>query len=166
MKPIIVEWKNSHIKREEVIKTREKTYLFGDNLLEKGSGGMASEIRGEINSVGIPTKKAPNMKEDSFFSDDEFSFNVFYIYKSFLKIPKNKDIVVPSNIGRGLAEMDKRCPITYKYLTKLLSSLSDQKFSWVDDIHNPKIGLAIYTIHSLLQNRQVPDINSLIPKIK
>lgn len=166
--PIIarqVEWTSSFIRREDIYKNKDKIYLFGDNILGKGGGGMAGEMRGEINSLGIPTKKYPSMKEDSFFTDFEFNLNVYYIFRSFLRIPKNKDIVVPKNIGKGLAQLDIRAPKTYKYMTKLLSSLVDGKFTWVDDLTNPKDGLIIYTIHSYLINKKAPDVLELIPKI-
>lgn len=165
IKPIHVEWKSTMILRPELISNRDKIYLFGDNVQEKGSGGMAGQMRGEINAIGIPTKKASSMDDSAFFSDDQFSYNVFYIFKAFLKIPKDRDIVVPSNIGRGLSQLDKKAPITYKYLTKLLSSLTDKKFNWTDDLINPDIALAIYTVHSMLINKKKPNLESYLPKI-
>ena len=32
-------------------------YVFGDNLLRKGLGGQAKEMRGEPNTLGIVSKK-------------------------------------------------------------------------------------------------------------
>lgn len=164
-RPRHVEWTSTIIKRPVLISNRDKIYLFGDNVLEKGSGGMAGDMRGEINALGIPTKKAPSMDESAFFSDEQFSYNVYYIFKAFLKIPKSADIVVPSNIGRGLSQLDKKAPITYKYLTKLLSSLTDNKFNWTDDLLKPDIALAIYTVHSTLVNKKKPVLENYLPKL-
>ena len=168
MPPREVEWRSDYIRREEIYKNRnDKVYIFGDNIQEKGGGGMAGEMRGEINTVGIPTKKTPTMKDDAFFTDNEFSYNIYFIFKAFLKIPKQRDLVVPRNIGKGLSKLDTKAPRTYKYLTNLLSSLVDGRFSWIDDLSNTKEGLAIYAIHSyLLNNRVLPNIDALIPKIR
>ena len=38
----------------------EKIFVFGDNLLQRGTKGQAA-IRGEPNAVGVPTKRAPSM---------------------------------------------------------------------------------------------------------
>ena len=44
-----------------------RLYGFGDNHLErKGYGGQARECRGEANAIGIPTKRAPSMRENAF----------------------------------------------------------------------------------------------------
>jgi hypothetical protein len=65
-----------HITREDVRQNKDKIFLFGDNLIERGFGGQAKEMRGEENSVGIPTKKAPNNNRESFFTDKEFAANI------------------------------------------------------------------------------------------
>ena len=44
-------------------------FIFGDNMIRKGLGGQAREMRGEPNAIGIPTKKFPSMSEASFFTD-------------------------------------------------------------------------------------------------
>lgn len=59
------------VTRETVRTERDKIFLFGDNLLEQGFGGQAAEMRGEENTVGIPTKKAPSNDPNSFFTDKE-----------------------------------------------------------------------------------------------
>lgn len=165
-KPSRIEWTTKIIKRDELVRNRDKIYLFGDNLKQIGKGGMAAEMRGEPNAIGIPTKKVPSMVDSAFFSDTEFAFNVFHIFKAFLKIPKGKDVIVPSAIGKGLAELDVRAPLTYKYLTKLLASLYDGNFNWTDPLSSPEQGLIVYTIHSMLLNHKKPDLDVILSKIK
>lgn len=69
------------ITRQDLRDEPDKIFLFGDNLKRAGYGGQAKEMRGEKNAVGIPTKKAPNNREESFFTDKEFEAN---------KLPRSK----------------------------------------------------------------------------
>lgn len=56
-------------------------YLFGDNLLRKGLGGQAKEMRGEPNTLGIVSKKYPSNSLSSFYSDGDFYswLQVFFV---------------------------------------------------------------------------------------
>ena len=63
------------ITRDYVRANRDKLFLFGDNLEQRGLGGQAAAMRGEPNAIGIPTKKSPSYRADAFFSDDEFEQN-------------------------------------------------------------------------------------------
>lgn len=77
-----IEW----ITREMVQANRHKIFLFGDNLLRRGLGGQAREMRGERNAVGIPVKNRPSMTEGSFFSDVHYRSNVTVISVAFAEI--------------------------------------------------------------------------------
>lgn len=113
-----------HITRKIVQSNPNKIFLFGDNLLERGYGGQAKEMRGEPNAIGIPTKKKPSLTPGSFFTDDEFVENTEAIDKSFDKIPKDCTIVIPeAGLGTGLAELSKRSPNTYEYLQIRINGL-------------------------------------------
>jgi hypothetical protein len=110
------------ILRQDLKNNPNKVYIFGDNLEGKGFGGQAKEMRGEPNAVGIPTKKSPSMSEDSFFTDTEFINNKKAIDAAISKIPKGKEIVIPSaGLGTGRASLSEKAPKTYSYLKKALS---------------------------------------------
>jgi hypothetical protein len=64
--------RHPHITRQRVRENLDTIFIFGDNLQEKGFGGQAREMRGEPNAIGIPTKNAPDLRESSFFSDQDF----------------------------------------------------------------------------------------------
>ena len=71
-------------------------FIFGDNLLRKGTAGQAS-IRNEPNAYGVPTKKYPSMTEESFFSDKEYNDNIKEIQLAIDKIPSDAtSIIFPS----------------------------------------------------------------------
>ena len=46
--------------RKDIQADRSKVYIFGDNFARYGRGGQARECRGELNCIGIPTKRSPN----------------------------------------------------------------------------------------------------------
>lgn len=117
------------ITREYVRANPDKTFLFGDNLEQRGYGGQAAAMRGEPNAVGIPTKKKPSMGPDAFFTDREFEQNKGAINLAFAAIAvtdATQAIVIPANgLGTGRAELDKRAPRTFTYLQSRLAELSD-----------------------------------------
>ena len=95
-------------------------FLFGDNLEEQGTGGQAC-IRGCKQAVGIPTKVAPRISEDAYFTPADglgkimLSKNahliISQIERNLKKIPEDAIIVMPeSGLGTGLAQLDKRAP--------------------------------------------------------
>ena len=112
------------ITRADLRADKEKMFLFGDNLAERGLGGQAREMRGEENAVGIPTKKAPDNNPTSFFTDKEFAENKRAIDASFDKIPPDKIIVIPkAGIGTGLAQLAEKAPQTFAYLNEKLAEI-------------------------------------------
>lgn len=116
-----------YVTREDLKSNPDKIFLFGDNLIEKGYGGQAKEMRDEPNAIGIPTKKLPSNSPGSFFTDRELESNKNYIDKAFSKIPKNKTIVIPSaGLGTGLAMLDVQAPKTYAYLLDCIQRLDEE----------------------------------------
>lgn len=112
------------INRADLRANKDKTFLFGDNLSGRGYGGQAREMRGEENAVGIPTKKAPDNKPNSFFSDKEFAENKKAIDAAFGKIPPGKTIVIPkAGIGTGLAQLSEKAPNTFAYLNEKFTGI-------------------------------------------
>jgi len=113
------------ITRADVKSNPDKVYLFGDNLIGKGMGGQAAEMRGEPNAIGIPTKKAPAMTEGSFFTDADFEVAKKAIDEAFASIPPGKTVVIPeAGLGTGRAQLQQRAPKIWAYLQQKLSNLS------------------------------------------
>ena len=101
--------------RDQVKNDNCHYYLFGDNLLQIGTSGQAI-IRGLPNAFGVPTKIKPSIEDNSFFSDERFEGNCHLINQALSKIPNDRALIVNINIGRGLAELNKRAPKTYNFL--------------------------------------------------
>lgn len=118
------------ITRDYVRTNRDKLFLFGDNLERRGFGGQAASMRGEPNAIGIPTKKSPNFREGSFFSDNEFEENKAAIDAALAEVTDaigetSRMIVIPSDgLGTGRAQLDRRAPRTFAYLQKCLTQLA------------------------------------------
>lgn len=113
-----------HITRDDVRAEKDKIFLFGDNLAQRGFGGQAKEMRGEENAVGIPTKKLPSNSKDAFFTDKEFAANIKAIDEAFGKIPPDKIVVIPkAGLGTGLAGLEDKAPQTFAYLNEKLTEL-------------------------------------------
>ena len=112
------------IRRYYVKQHPDWIFLFGDNMLHKGLGGQAAEMRGEQNAIGIPTKKKPDMTEDSFFTDAEFEENKKVIDNAFDKIPKEATVIIPmAGLGTGRAQLKERAPRTWEYLCHKIHEL-------------------------------------------
>jgi hypothetical protein len=47
----------------------------------------AREMRGELNAVDIPTKRAPGLKDRDFFSDEDYAANCAAIDEAMAQIP-------------------------------------------------------------------------------
>jgi hypothetical protein len=100
-------------------------WLFGDNLAAQGYGGMAREMRGEPNAVGVPTKKHPTMQANAFFSDDDF-INITMVME--LAITRAEQlakklggrVIVPVGIGQGLARLPECAPKIWAWLRERL----------------------------------------------
>lgn len=123
---IVERWK--WITRDDVKANREKVFLFGDNLEQVGMGGQAGAMRGEPNAIGIPTKKTPSGDEAAFFTDAEIEENCNAIEDALQELTWNAldTVVIPlDGLGTGLAELDKRAPLTFAYLEQRLKDLEN-----------------------------------------
>lgn len=100
-------------------------FVFGDNVARLGKGGQAC-IRYEPNSIGIPTKRFPSMKVNSFFLDtdsearDIISKAIVRIYRAFTDNKYDCIVFNHNALGTGLAQMPIKCPITFLHLNNLL----------------------------------------------
>ena len=127
-KNMIVYRTNKIITRDKVKENPDVLYLFGDNLLRKGLGGQAKEMRGEPNTLGIVSKKYPSNNKDSFYTDDDF-YSWLEVFSADIKnlaerinSGQYKAIVIPQ-IGVGLADLPNKAPRIWKYLKTTLDSL-------------------------------------------
>lgn len=121
----------AYITRAYVCKNPHKLFLFGDNLIGRGLGGQAREMRGEPNAIGIPTKKLPARTTDAYFTDDELDSNKSAIDRAFDEVNRwlfdhgeTAVLVIPSSgLGTGRAELAQRAPRTFAYLQMKLDEL-------------------------------------------
>lgn len=114
------------ITRSLIRNNPDKIFLYGDNLLERGMGGQAKECRGEPNTIGIPTKRAPGHKDSDFFTDEDYTTNVRHIENCFNKIPPDSIVVLPeAGLGTGLAQLDRRAPKTFAYILSKIEELKE-----------------------------------------
>jgi hypothetical protein len=117
------QWVDGVITRKDLRCNPRFAYIFGDNLISQGRGGMAGEMRGEPNAFGIPTKRFPAMTPESFFSDNHYDENIRCIIAAIDTIPGSfTTVIVPKGLGRGLAQLHSRAPRTYVKLVELLTS--------------------------------------------
>lgn len=96
-------------------------FVFGDNIGRKGLRGQAREMRGEPNSVGVPTKWLPTRDANAYFRDDDFDRVKASIDAQLWKLANHLDhggkVVWPEDgIGTGLAELETRAPRIFAYI--------------------------------------------------
>lgn len=118
------------ITRKEIQDNPKTLYLFGDNLQRTGLKGQAEQFRGEPNSIGIATKRRPAGDSTAFFRDADLENNKKAITEDINKVitawntGKYNNVVVP-RLGVGLAQMDKKAPLTFQFLQQELKRLRD-----------------------------------------
>lgn len=107
---------------------RETLFVFGDNEQRVGFGGQAAECRGEPNTVGVATKRAPSMSDSSFWSDDDYQRCCAVVDRDmrplFEHVRAGGFVVIPvSGIGTGLAALPKRAPRVMEHIRKRFREL-------------------------------------------
>jgi len=112
------------ITRKQVQQNRHKIYVFGDNLQHEGYGGQAKAMRGECNTIGIPTKFSPY----EYFRESSYNLVIPIIKMYFDEIKQhlndNKIIVIPEDgIGTGLAKLKTKAPNIWKYIKQEMIKL-------------------------------------------
>ena len=118
------------ISREDLKANPTVLYLFGDNLKRYGLGGQAGAMRGEVNAVGIATKKGPSMRVSSFFTDDEYDANFAVFVADLYRVVKHLQVggtvIIPlDGLGTGLSELPTRAPLTNLALLEFLHQLEE-----------------------------------------
>ena len=118
------------ITRDRVRRNKDKAFLFGDNIMQRGFGGQTKEMRDEPNTFGIPTKWIPSRNYNAYFRDIEFELTKKAIDLALDKVRKSgfQIVIIPADgIGTGLARLDKLAPKTFEYLQQELEKLNDQE---------------------------------------
>jgi hypothetical protein len=121
----------SLITRKMVQESRGTTiYLFGDNMAREGLGGQAKDMRGEVNSLGIPTKWRPSNAPGAFFSDSDWDYigvrisikSAFDTARMYLTAGFN--VVIPSDgIGTGRADLANKAPKIFQEISNEIHAL-------------------------------------------
>jgi hypothetical protein len=116
------------IKRRMLRANPDVLFVFGDNLQGAGFGGQAAEMRGEPNAVGIPTKRAPRMTPDAFFSDHDLPEVLQAFEEPFRRLRAHleggKDVIMPeAGIGTGFARLEQKAPTIHEALERHLREL-------------------------------------------
>lgn len=112
------------IYREDLKKNPNVYYIFGDNEIRVGLGGQATSMRGEPNAIGVATLKAPGV----FWSDSDNKRQCLIIDKDLDRVEMvlraQKTVIIPMDgLGTGLAQLQQRAPLTFRYLQQSLLEL-------------------------------------------
>lgn len=107
----------------------DKLFVFGDNVVRKGTGGQAV-IRYQPNAFGIATKRFPSMREGSFFTDTKEDFDVvendIISLLTLANSPTGPTIVFPAQgIGTGMGNMKDSSPKLWEHMNGLLLEYFD-----------------------------------------
>jgi hypothetical protein len=112
----------------DLIDNPDRLYLFGDNELRQGRGGQARVCRGHPNAVGVATKRLPDRKPETYWSDAEFDRYITIIADDLtparLHILNGGTVVCPTaGLGTGLSELPFRAPNVFAYLRQHIIAL-------------------------------------------
>lgn len=118
------------ITREMVRADRRTVFAFGDNLEGRGLGGQAGAMRGEPNTVGVPTKYRPGRAEADYFTDADWTNGDVRhaITGAFAELraalDAGRDVVIPAaGPGTGLAELPTRAPALHARIERAIARL-------------------------------------------
>lgn len=112
----------SRIYRADLQANPDVLYVFGDNVLRRGMGGQAGEMRGEPNAVGVATKWSPGNHPLDYFDDWQWEACTGTIRRDFQPAYDHHRaggvVIVPlDGIGTGLSELPQRAPRLYRYIS-------------------------------------------------
>jgi hypothetical protein len=110
----------------------ELYFVFGDNLLRKGTGGAAA-LRYHTRAIGFITKKEPNNQDSSFYRPEEYEEVFEKELEKLCQTIQNKpcSIFLISKLGGGLANEYKIWEKIIKGgLEKSLTKFENVVFLW------------------------------------
>jgi hypothetical protein len=120
----------ARITRAMVRCDQQSVFVYGDNMEGRGLGGQAGQMRGEPNTIGVPTKWKPERTPTAYFTDADWNdSNVRHaIVGAFDRMLEalavGKDVVIPADgLGTGLAELPQRSPLIFGYIVAAIASL-------------------------------------------
>jgi len=118
------------IRREDLRRNPRVLYVFGDNVMRKGLGGQAAEMRFEPNGVGVATKYRPDLSPPAFFREDDRAIERQKtlidddMAPLFEHVKKGGIVVWPTRgIGTERADLQIKSPTTFDYLQSKFSAL-------------------------------------------
>ena len=105
------------ITRAYVKANRDKAFVFGDNMRGIGLGGQAKAMRGEPNTIGVPTKHFPGTGAIAYFTDEDLHLGsvapkLDLAFRDMVAVLESgHDVVIPlAGLGSGLAQLEVRAP--------------------------------------------------------
>ncbi len=126
----VLRWPN--VTRARVRHDRSVVFVYGDNMEGRGLGGQAREMRGEPNTIGVPTKWRPGRKARDYFTDADLrDRDVWHaIHGAFERVRAalrdGKTVVIPADgLGSGRAELPTRAPKLYAMIEAAIASLDN-----------------------------------------
>lgn len=111
-------------------------FIFGENTRFAGKEGLAPNMRGEPNAVGIPVKWRDGTDDAAFFSEADWNDDEKAIKQGVIltvdRIAKIKhtgrDVVFPEDgFGAGLEELSYRTPSMFAWLMDKLTHLEAEQ---------------------------------------
>jgi hypothetical protein len=112
----------------------QKFFVFGDNMARSGFGGQAAAMRGQPNSIGVPTKWLPARTDKAYFSDLDADNQ--YVRSAIVGalnqieacLQDGHDVVIPEDgLGTGLAELPTRAPRIHRYIQARISRMFERQ---------------------------------------
>lgn len=120
----------ARVTREMVRADRRTIWVYADNMEGKGYGGQAAAMRGEPNTVGVPTKWRPSRSPDAYFTDEDWRDGdvrhaVIGAFTGLRRaLDGGRDVVIPAaGIGTGLAELPTRAPALHARIERAIARL-------------------------------------------
>lgn len=122
-------YRQQWITRKNVRDQPSVLFVFGDNMQRRGLAGQAKAMRGEPNAIGVPTKWAPDTRQESYFSDDDFEDvrpSIDAVFNRLRReIERGLDVVIPADgLGTGLADLPARAPRIHSYIEGKIADLA------------------------------------------
>lgn len=131
------------ITRDMLKASPQVLWCFGDNFVEWGMGGQASQMRGEHNAVGLPTKKYPALSPPSFLKDLDLATvktksRLARLYLA-RHLQSGGTVVWPlAGIGTGYARLEQHAPAIHMWYKELYAKLvavphcdNMQEYQWI-----------------------------------
>lgn len=126
MEKKMISKKHVWITGDEIRKSENTIYVFGDNLEQWGEGGQALVARRFVKkrkAMGIPTKRSPKTSVSACFSDQDDEIKaVKQAFREIVKqIKKGKKIIFFPGIGEGRADLKNRSPIIHAMIRDFIN---------------------------------------------